>query len=70
MLFLVDVLETEAKELLKEAFVQVREAATNDPGKKLFPNGIDLIYVRLEGGSGAAKVAVELKLAGPVKADG
>lgn len=61
---------SEAKELLSEAFRNLKEAGTggpSDPPKpdKFFPFGIELIYVKVEAGlSEKTKVNVEVKIAG------
>ncbi len=64
----VETLAAKARELLKSAFEEVKQATSVENEKKLFPNGIDLIYVKLEAGFGqVGKLAAELKLAGPGK---
>jgi len=61
---------SEAKDLLSEAFRNVKEAASgggSDPTKpdKFFPFGIELIYVKVEAAlTEKTKVTVELKIAG------
>ncbi|MBC6989451.1 hypothetical protein [Hymenobacter sp. BT491] len=60
----------QAKQMLNDAFTRVKQyqdTAAGDPPKpdKFFPNGIELIYVKVEAGlTEKTKVTVELRIAG------
>ncbi len=61
----------EARKLLNDCFDRLKLAADDEspprwPGIKLFPNGVEVIHVKVEAGlTAATKVAVEVKIAGP-----
>src|SRR5215475_12035898 len=58
---------SEAKGLLEEALKNLNDAGGGEPTKqdKFFPNGIELIYVKVEAGlTEKTKVGVEIKIAG------
>ena len=60
---------SEAKDLLQQAFDSLKDAtggkATEPKPDKFFPNGIELIYVKVEAGlTEKTKVSVEIKIAG------
>jgi hypothetical protein len=61
----------EAQRLLGEVFKNLRGTASEkgeavpSPADKFFPNGVELIYVKVEAGlTEKTKVSVELKIAG------
>jgi hypothetical protein len=65
----ITLVSSEAQKLLTEAFKNLKSAASVkeavEPPRLFFPNGIELIYIKLEAGlSEKTKVAVELKIAG------
>ena len=65
----ITLVSSEAQKLLIEAFKNLKSAASvkdaAEPPRLFFPNGIELIYIKLEAGlSEKTKVAVELKIAG------
>ena len=62
----------DAKELLNESFARLKDVASvttaeaAGPNEKFFPNGVELIYVKVEAGlTSTTKITVEVKIAGP-----
>lgn len=65
----ITLVSAEAQKLLNEAFKNLKSAASvkeaAEPPRLFFPNGIELIYIKLEAGlTEKTKVSVELKIAG------